>query len=110
LSLLETKRGAQLFRDELPHFRHFDNRFIQRIPPADQTVAGVLRIMEELGAGELCVVISETAMLHGRELPLRSALLQTLGHSQGTVLWCRPRSLAYYEGEEPGDRFILRGP
>ena len=36
--------------------------------------------------------------------------IMTAGYGFGTIISCNPGVLAYFEGEEPGDRIILRKP
>jgi hypothetical protein len=107
-SLLQSKRGRKALRSELPHFRSFNPRFIVPIAPSQQTPVALHRILQDHGAPELCSVISENDALDGREVPLRNALGTVVGSTFGTILICLPGKLAYYEGEEPGFRFILR--
>ncbi len=45
--------------------------------------------------------------LDGRTLDLRDALQEVVGRNIGTVLSCIPGKLAYYEGENEGERYIL---
>ena len=65
-------------------------------------------MLVERGAGERCSVISESARLDGQELSLRAALVEVVGAQQGTILYTLTGPVAYYEGEEPGDRIILK--
>ncbi len=41
---------------------------------------------------------------------LTDALAAVVGRGFGTILVCIPGSLAYYEGEDPGERYILERP
>jgi hypothetical protein len=38
---------------------------------------------------------------------LRDAINQILGVGHGTLLSCVPGRLGYFEGEDPGERYIL---
>lgn len=58
----------------------------------------------------MCIAISADRELDGREPSLADALPEVVGSNGGTVLSCLPGVLAYYEGEEPGDRRILCRP
>jgi hypothetical protein len=51
--------------------------------------------------------VSEDPDIDGKRLPLDEALLLVVGAGNGTLLSCVPGLLAYYEGEGPGDRFLL---
>ena len=40
-------------------------------------------------------------------MPLHDALNDVVGSSDGTFVSCIPGKLAYFEGEEPNERYIL---
>lgn len=107
LKLLESKRGIEKVRRQLAHFRDFDARFMFTVEPSNQTVAGIERLLLDLGARH-CTVFSESATLDASDIPLRAALEKVIGSGLASILSCKPGILAYYEGEEPGERFILR--
>lgn len=107
LELLESNRGIEKFRRQLAHFRDFDARFMFKVEPSKQTVAGIERLLVDLGARR-CTIFSESATLDASDVPVRAALEKVIGSGLGSILSCQPGMLAYYEGEEPGERFILR--
>jgi hypothetical protein len=107
VGLLRNRRGRDKFRGELAHFRHFDPRFIASIPAHQQSPRAIEALLRRLGATERCFVFSESGEFDG-ESDLGSALDKVVGQGLGTVLSCLPGVLAYYEGEEPGERFVLR--
>jgi hypothetical protein len=107
LTLLSRKGGRVKFVNTLAHFRDFDPEYLRAIPPGGQNPSGILTLLRGLGAPESCYVISENATLDGQTLPLSDALLDTVGYGNGTVLSCRPGSLAYYEGEDVKERYLL---
>lgn len=108
IGLLESKRGREKFRRELAHFHHFDRRFIRTIPDRQQTPKDIESILRNLGAPNECVAFSEADQFDGKKLELGSALKTVVGQRYGTVLSCVPGSLAFYESEEPSERFILQ--
>jgi len=107
LSLLESTKGRNRLRKELAHLRDLDMRFARRIPSNEQTAERVERLLRGLGAKDQCLILSETLELDGAHMPWRLALDRVLGTGRGTFLSCVPGRLAYYEGEDPGDRFLL---
>lgn len=107
-ALLETVQGRRKVRSRLAHMADLDRRTMMPIAPAEQTPAGVLRLLHAAGAGESCYVISENPDLDDRVLLLSEVLKGVVGSGFGTIISCMPGELAYYEGEEMGDRFLLR--
>ena len=104
--LSKPKRRRDVLKS-LAHFRSLDPRWMQPIPPHDQQAAAIEALLRRSGAAEICYVIAEDPSLDGRELPLSEALRLIVGRGQGAIVSCLPGVLAYYEGEEPGERYIL---
>ena len=100
-------RRSQLLT-ELYHFPHFDPRWIHQIAKHQTTPASVVRDLRRLGAGERCYVMSSDREWDGVAVPLDLALEAICGRVEGTLVSCTPTALAYYEGEGPHNRFILR--
>ena len=102
------KRDAEL-REHLPHESRWNPAFVVPIPPAAQTVEAVGRELLRRGAAmEAAVyILSADRNLDTRVCSLRDALRDVVGTSTGSVISCVRGKLAYYEGEEPGNRFIL---
>jgi len=99
------RRGKAL--KELAHLHCLDRRHTVRVPPHAQTCSGVQSELMERGAPDFCWVISENLSIDGRKMGLLEALAAVIGQGAGTLLACVPGRLAYYEGEEPGERYIL---
>jgi hypothetical protein len=61
-----------------------------------------------MGAPKMCYVLSTDSNIDRQTLPL-SRVLQSIvgGGNHGTLLSCVPGRLGYFEGESPGERFIL---
>ena len=108
LGLLETKRGRIKFREQLAHFRDLDPRFATAIPPGQQTARAIGAILRQHGAPGTCTIISESQELDNVVMELSAALSKVVGYGAGCIVSCLEGHLAYYEGEEPGCRFILR--
>ncbi|MDQ3238250.1 MAG: hypothetical protein M3Q54_12040 [Actinomycetota bacterium] len=106
LSLLSTVRGRRKLVSNLAHLDALDARFARRLDPRDQDVDEIERQLKERGAPVLCYVISENPSLDLRRMKLSEALQATVGSGMGTFISCSAGRLAYFEGEEPGSRYI----
>jgi hypothetical protein len=91
----------------LYHFADLDPRFNSRVPARDDTAEGIEAHLRSRGAPGLCYVISTDSALDGKRVTLRAALTQIHGLGHGTLLSCVPGQLGYFEGEEPGERYLL---
>lgn len=101
------KRRAKLL-DRMNHLFHEDvepNRMVA-IAPRDQTVDGVMAALRARGATGTCWCVSSNAKIDAMMMDLGEALGRTIGSGFGTLLICSAR-LAYFEGEEMADRWIL---
>jgi hypothetical protein len=107
LDQLASRKRRDLFLDRFNHHLDYDASLAVRVPPNQQTAAGVEALLRKKGALDTCHVISSLAKWDGRELPLRDALDLVVGFTIGTVLCCVPGRLAYYESEDLGERYIL---
>lgn len=108
-SLAPAKRRDTL-RSQLPHVTHLDSRFATPVP--EQRAGELGMQLREKGAGEHCYLLSEDPDLDGRELPLDEALAAIVdgGSRHATFVSCLPGRLAYFQGAEPGERFVLELP
>jgi hypothetical protein len=79
------------------------------IKPSAHSPNEIATLLESRVAPKECYIISEDGDLDARVMDLRSALAQVVGYGMGTILRCTP-SLAYYEAEGPGERFLLLRP
>jgi len=107
LGLLTSSRGRDKLRARLAHLRDLDQRFVSSPPSDEQTPSRLAALLRARGAPEECVLLAEDAALDGRRLPLAEALSMVVGRGMGAFLSCIPGRLAFYEGEEPGQRYIL---
>ena len=106
LSLLRSARGRSKLRDRLAHFRDLDPRYATRVAGAHGADA-ICSLLVARGAPSTCYVLSEDSAVDDREMPLDAALLHVVGRGMGTFLSCIAARLAYFEGEEAGERYIL---
>lgn len=107
LSLLESHKGRQKLLEALDHFDEFDPQYARLVPADSQTVDHIEALLKRKGALDSCHVTSSNADIDDREMPIREALRQTVGRGSGTIISCIPGKLAYFEGEEPNQRYIL---
>lgn len=91
---------------QLAHFYDLDPRFAHRIPPGDQTVEKIYRLLKGKGAPDTCYVMGMST-LDGREVALREAIEDVVGTSWGDFLSCIPGKLGLFVGEEPNERYLL---
>jgi len=108
VELLGTKRGRERVRGALDHFNDLDPCFCRKIVGQDAKPAAVLDALRKLGAPLQCHVISVHGELDGRDMPLSDALQIAIGSGQGTFISCITGVLAYFEGEEPDERYICQ--
>ena len=100
------KRRVKFLR-ELAHFKSLDPRYKVPMLPKKLFPDQIAEILSQKGAPRSCWITSENSALDGREMPLLEALKEVVGRQMGTFLTCIPGRLAYFEGEEMGDRWIL---
>ncbi|MBN4057132.1 hypothetical protein JYU19_02370 [bacterium AH-315-J21] len=84
-------------------------KYASRIQSAHRIVE-LKAIEEELkvkGAPSECYVISNDERFDGKLMDLSAALDSATGHGMGTIISCIPGKLAYFEGEESDDRYVL---
>lgn len=106
--LLSDKRGRKRLLSSLNHFHDLDPRYCPKVESSQQAPAGILRILEYMGAPPICHVISSNTDLDRREMLLSDALDNIVGQGYGTFLSCIPGELAYFEGEEKNERYVCR--
>ena len=107
LGLLRSARGRDKLRAGLAHFAALDARYAVRIPAGEQSADSIARLLRQRGAPATCVLLAEDGALDGQELQLEEALRQIVGRGMGTFVSCVPGQLAYFEGEEPRERWLL---
>lgn len=107
LGLLASLSGREKVRRSLAHLRDLDPRFSRMVPTGEQTPAAILALLRAKGAPPDCVLLAEDAALDGRRMPLAEALGAVIGRGMGAFVSCSPGRLAFYEGEDPGEQYIL---
>ena len=105
-SCFESPRGRGKLRQGLAHFKDLDPRYATRMS-GGQGASAIAAILFAKGAPATCYIVSESSRLDNRELSLAAALEEVVGYGIGTFLSCISGRLAYAEGEEPNERYIL---
>jgi|SRR5688572_8135452 len=109
IELLGNPKRRRKILNDLAHFRpNLLPEHLFEIPFDVQTSEELERFLKTNGAPSLCFVISENALLDGRRMGISEALEETLGSGMGTIISCIPGRLAYFEGETPGERYLLK--
>ena len=106
-ALLSDPRRRAKILSTLAHQPPLDQRFMHPIDRSNHNPEAIEKLLRTKGARGTCDVLSEWALFDGLKLPLRSALEHVVGAGMGTVISCISGRLAYYEGEDPGERYIL---
>src|SRR2546426_1322176 len=107
LELLGSSKGRAKLRASLAHFRDLDLRFAQLVPPSNHHALEIEATLRAKGAPDTCHVLSESAALDGRDMPLGSALAEIVGGGMGSFVSCIPGKLGYFESEAAGERYVL---
>lgn len=111
LELLSKPKRRRSALELLYHQAPLDARFMQRLPPGEQTVERIASILFARGAPAECYVVCTDPALDRTVVPLREALRKVVGQGKGTILSCVKGRLAYFEAEDRGERYLLeRGP
>jgi hypothetical protein len=100
-------RRRKLIGELLAGVDSFDPRCVRTIPPGQQGAADIERLLRSRGAPSTCHAMSENGEVDGRDLPLADALAEIVGWGASSLLSCLPGRLAYFEGEEPNERYLL---
>ncbi len=106
--LRSSKTRQKFMNQHLFHMRDLNPRYAHRLPPGQQNTDDVLRLLRERGASDRCYVISASSDYDGQEVELRLAVEDVFtGRADGTLIACEPDVLGYFQGEEPGEGYIL---
>jgi hypothetical protein len=105
--LLKSPRGRRKLRSELAHFSHLDPTLATEQVGAGRASELVDRL-RNLGAGESCYLLAESADLDGKTIRLEDALAAIAAQDHlAAFVSCVPGRLAYFHGEDREQRFIL---
>lgn len=107
LALLESEKGRRKFLNMLDHFHDLDGRFAIQAPDSFSATVEIEQMLKKKNSPDECYVISQNREIDGKRLALSLALEEIVGKGDGSILSCIPGKLAYFEGEEPHERYIL---
>jgi len=102
--IAKPKKRAKLLT-QLYHFDDLNPKFMVAIPPNQQNPSSLVKLLKAKGAGSVCYVMSTNSRLDGKEVELETALKETVGSQEGTLISCVPGRLGYFEDED--GRYIL---
>jgi hypothetical protein len=86
-------------------------KYMSEIPKPNSSHLEIVTLLEKLGAGKECYVISFSDEIDGKNLSLQVALEKVVGFGMPSLVYCKPNSLAYFESEQcygAPPRYILR--
>jgi len=106
LALIETRKGRQTIMSGLDHVSWLDPRSAVLVPFGSQTADHIERMLLARGAPEVCRILSTDPELNGTGTSLKKALSMVVAGGSGAVVLCIPGRLAYYESEEPRERYV----
>ena len=107
LWVLAHPKKRRTILDALYHFNDLDERFMVPVPPGFHA-SDIAEALRSYGAPNSCWVMSTDDSLDAREMLLDEVLAEIVGYGQGTLISCVPGKLAFFEGENRGDRCFLR--
>jgi hypothetical protein len=97
--IAKPKKRAKLLT-ELYHFDGLNPKFMVAVAPNEQNASALLKILRAKGAGSKCYVMSTNPKLDGKEVDLETALKESVGSEEGTLISCVPGRLGYFENED----------
>jgi hypothetical protein len=100
--------ARQRLLQQFHHLHDLDPRYAERIEPRQQTPERILELLRERGAPARCHVFSASSELDGQDVELERAIREIVWWHDGTFISCIPGKLAYFEGEEENERYILQ--
>jgi hypothetical protein len=98
----------KLINEFLADVGSFDARYVSPIPSHQQNAIDIERLLTARGAPSSCHVMSEDRRLDGRDMPLAAALAEIVGWGAPSLVSSLPGRLAYFEGDEPNERYLLQ--
>lgn len=88
------------------HMYDLDSRYAHRIEPRQQSAPAIYELLRSRGAPDECYVFGGDD-LDQTLTSLEEALNRVVGWNSGTFISCIAGKLAYFEGEDPGERYLL---
>ncbi len=106
LNLIATEKGRKKFRTYLSHFNDLNDKYCIPLRSLDSYCL-LYDLLKSEGAPDVCYVISENSKYDLKTLPIMDATKQLFNSGIAFFLSCIPGRLAYYEGEDSTQRFVL---
>lgn len=107
LSMLESKKSRDKIIAGLYHCLDLDERYATLIQPNEQHFELIYKNLKSKGATDRCYAMSTNKAIDTKELELLDALELVIGQGDGALVSCIPGKLAYFELEDPGERYML---
>ena len=108
LSMLSSQKMREKILENFYHLNDLDERFMIRVPNDKQQTQNIYGLLKEKKSHDICYFISTDSEIDGKELDLLEVLENKVDECyDGTIVSCIAGKLAYYEGESPGERYIL---
>jgi len=107
LNLLQTKKGRSKLRSYIAHFKDLNRQFLHEAKNL-QIPKDLEELLKSNGGTDTCYVISENSDYDGASMNLAKATDALFNSGIAYFLSSIPGKLAYYEGEERNERFLLR--
>ncbi len=100
LEIVANPKKRAKFIKQLYHFDDLNPKFMVSILPNQQNPSALVKILRAKGAGANCYVMSTNSKLDGKEVSLQTALEETVGSQEGTLISCVAGQLGYFEDED----------
>lgn len=107
LNLIATEKGRKKFRTYIAHFKDLNSKYCIPITSFN-SYSELHDSLKSSGAPDICYVIAENSKYDMNALPIMDAARQLFSSGMAYFLSCIPGKLAYYEGEDANQRFILK--
>ena len=107
LNLIATEKGRKKFRTYVAHFKDLNITYCLPLNKL-RTHSEFLSLLKSEKAFDPCYIISENSNYDMKFLSLLNATQNLFNSGIAYFLSFIPGKLAYYEGEEPDQKFLLR--
>ncbi|PJZ64108.1 hypothetical protein CH371_19785 [Leptospira wolffii] len=105
-----SKRVRDKVRVKLSHFNHFIDEKIHRVAGDLQNLESIYKLLINSlpHVPDEGYIVSENSEIDGKFYPLAECLVKVDGRGLSSIISIVPGKLAYYEGEDMGERCILK--
>ena len=109
-SLLGDPKKRRKLLQRLGHQRDLDESSMMPLPKSVQTRKDLVAFLKKNGAVSECYILSDQIDLDGKLLPIESAIDHIFGMGFGSIVYCPPQGIGYFEGEGKSERYLLINP